>query len=332
MTCAIVMAAVGAASPRRAALEAFLGRNGIHIRPTSAAIAAEDCPVLAVWEDDRASFPAGVRAGLADLAYGGRLISVMLGNHPPSHDIPAHPVIDLSAWRGGARNRSAQRLLHELRRLAGEHSSLLTRLLRRTRARPVIGGLSILGLALLGYGAVMNVLSAQNNVCSIGFAQPNLSDICGYLGLGEKPTRRERLAWEGREAGSCEALRQHIRAFPEGAYLGSANALLDAAQTTPGEQWRDDVQQLALYVMSGSGLQAGEAAAMDDALERGQDDARRQCMVFDGSDHYRLKSSRAEVAAWDCQPSGGGVACGFSGLAICEMERRILVNSESCGP
>ena len=65
--------------------------------------------------------------------------------------------------------------------------------------------------------------------------QPQISDMCGALGLGNRATKAERVAWEGRKPGSCEALRTHIEHFPDGAYHDKAADMLAARRTTKVE-------------------------------------------------------------------------------------------------
>ena len=90
-----------------------------------------------------------------------------------------------------------------------------------------------------------NLFSAQDQVCGVPLLQPQISDMCGALGLGNRPTKAERIAWESREPGSCAALRTHVERFPDGAYRAEASDMLAARRVTQTEIWTPGTRRLA---------------------------------------------------------------------------------------
>ena len=132
--------------------------------------------------------------------------------------------IDLSDWRGSPRSVLPGLGAAVKAKFAGHADAAAARGRRRGIARRVIYGATSsalsLEVALLGF----NTFGVSGKICTMPGAQPGLSDSCGALHLGGRPTREERLAWcAGR--GDCQALRAHIDRFPDGAYRSEAVAL-----------------------------------------------------------------------------------------------------------
>src|SRR5260370_10388324 len=92
-----------------------------------------------------------------------------------------------------------------------------------------------------------NLFRSQGHACGIPMLQPAISDVCGALGLGDRPTKGERIAWEGREPGSCAALRSHIEHFPNGTYRDEAAGMLAARRVTQTEVWTPTTRRLAVF-------------------------------------------------------------------------------------
>ncbi|MBC7987613.1 MAG: hypothetical protein H7X93_13250, partial [Sphingomonadaceae bacterium] len=68
-------------------------------------------------------------------------------------------------------------------------------------------------------------------------------------------------------------------------------------------------------------------------LQRGEALAERRCRDFTASGEFRLQSARVEPGEWICRPEGGGVNCAVDATAICALEQRELVETETCaGP
>lgn len=242
--------------------------------------------------------------------------------------------IDLSHWRGSARDPFFQDLVAALRaRMAGQPAPSPQGPLKRLQRRLAAGGLAT-ALGLLAAGFATNALNLQNQVCTLplpGPAQPALSDACGALHLGGRPTRDERLAWAQRPPGSCEALRAHVRQFPEGAYRLQAQALVDARTPTRQNQWLPQESLLPLYVKTDGVLPAAtEAAARASALERGRQKAADLCQTQGKLGGDRLRDATVTPGDWVCEPQRGGFVCGFEGKAQCMLEVAQTTEGEVC--
>lgn len=174
------------------------------------------------------------------------------------------------------------------------------------------------------------MLAIQNNLCSVNFIQPNMSDMCGALGLGGKPEREERLAWESRPSGSCDALRAHIKRFPNGALRAAAADMIDGRRIVADERWVKDEQRLPIYLPIGDGF-SNRAAAEADARTRAQAHASLLCEGFAATDIYQLRSSAFTPDYFTCETTATGNYCSFEGQAICALERLKRTNVEFCG-
>ncbi len=176
----------------------------------------------------------------------------------------------------------------------------------------------------------LNALRVQDRVCGAGVAQPALSDACGALGLGNRPARRERLAWENREPGSCDALRSYLAAYGAGVYRDRAAALLAARRMVRTEAWTPAVRRLQLFVSQAGGARPGEGAARTDALARARGQADRLCKGFATGTLFRLRSSSVEAQSWECSRTPGGVVCGFGEEVVCAVDERQTREIERC--
>lgn len=290
-----------------------------------------DIPVLVIWSNGDPVDMFGRRSELLDLAGRGRLVSVLFNKVRLSDDLAAHPVIDLVNWRGAASNVFFLDLVASLIAMSDHCPPPVLRGARALLRKRLVGGLTLTALVAAIFAFAMNVLAVQNNLCSINFAQPNISDACGYLGLGDKPKKKERLAWEARPAGSCEALREHIRAFSDGAFSAEASELLDARKLIPEESWLADVQTLTLFQPSTAQGQSTIEDAQRAALARGRRQAEDLCEDGADPDYYRYLSSDVEVEQWECETVGDRSYCAFGGEAICQMESKIAQMREECG-
>lgn len=175
-----------------------------------------------------------------------------------------------------------------------------------------------------------NLFAAQNQVCAapLPFLQPTVSDLCGAVGFGDRPTRAERQAWARLEPGSCPALRSHVATYPDGAYRQRAADLLSARALEVQEDWVPAERRLALFTERGASFR-DEGAAREDALARAQPHAERLCRTFGASTLFRVVESSPSPQAWTCDAENG-VACGFSGEAVCSLEERTEREIESC--
>jgi hypothetical protein len=294
-----------------------------------AALEAAKC-VVVLWTKNSVG-PAGefVREEARQAKARGILVPVTLQKVQPPLGFGELQAIDLSRWGGSRRNPLFKDLCTAIQaRLDGTEVPAATGPRRRLMRRITYGAVG----SALGLGVVFafNVFAAQRPLCSIPFLQPFVSDICGAWGFGDRPTKAERMAWESREPGSCQALRDHIEAFPEGAFQGTAADLIAARQVTQTETWEPSERRLVLYVGPSGARQRTEADARADARERAARDAERLCSGFSATTSFRLTSSSPEARVWDCSSSGGGVSCSFDGEAVCQLEERRVVENEVC--
>jgi hypothetical protein len=274
-----------------------------------------------------------VRDEAARGAARGILVPVLLGKTRPPLGFGELQAIDLSHWRGSARDPFLVDLVAVIRaKLEGRpvpaSKGPMKRLLRRLTISSAVSA-----LGLVGFAFATNTLGLQDRTCSLPLGQSWLSDACGAIGLGGRPTKDERIAWERRLPGSCEALREHLRRFPEGVYRMTANALLNARSVQVEQRWAPTAQHsLDLYVGRDAPPVAGEAAARESALARGRPLAERHCRNFvaAGSGLYRYKDARVEASEWQCTRITGGVLCGFLGQARCLLDERSDIERESC--
>ncbi|MBS1876171.1 MAG: toll/interleukin-1 receptor domain-containing protein [Acidobacteria bacterium] len=294
------------------------------------ALDAAGC-VVVVWTAGSAG-PGGdfVRDEASRARERGVLAPVRFDNVRPPLGFGEIQTVDLIRWRGDPRDPAFQDLVAVVRaKLAGRAAPPAlgprTRLMRRLR----YAGLST-ALAFGVAAFALNALRVQDRVCGAGVAQPALSDACGTLGLGNRPAKRERLAWENREPGSCDALRSYLAAYGAGVYRDRAAALLAARRMVRTEAWTPAARRLQLYVSQAGGARPDEDAARTDALARARDQAERLCKGFAAGTLFRLRSSSVEAQSWECSRTPGGVVCGFGGEAVCAVDERQTREIEQC--
>ncbi len=169
---------------------------------------------------------------------------------------------------------------------------------RRVMRRLFYGATSsgaVAAVALFGF----NTFGVASNICTLPGAQPGLSDFCGACRMGERPSREERLAWAARPAGSCQALRDHIVRFPEGAYRREAADLLTARQVTTEDAWSPSTRQLALYQPQLTEGAPDEPAAHARALAAAQTQADNLCRGFAAATSFRFRTATPQPSSLD---------------------------------
>jgi len=238
--------------------------------------------------------------------------------------------LDLTRWRGSPRDPYFQDLVATIRaRLANEPLPAPKGPAKRLVRRAMWGsasGLAIVFAVLL----LFNTFGVATQICTLPGPQPALSDGCGSIGLGSRPNREERLAWEARAPGSCAALREHVARFPDGAYRSVAADLLTARTVTTQESWEPATRKLALFEAAAGKPAKDEAGARTSALERAADTANRLCRDFGAGTLYRFGSASAIAEEWSCERVAGGTICGFEGQAECRLEQKRQTEVESC--
>jgi hypothetical protein len=295
------------------------------------ALGAAKC-VIVVWTHESVG-PAGdfVRDEAGQAKRLGVLVPVTLERVAPPLGFGEIQAIDLTHWKGRPRDPFFQDLCAAVKaklegRTVPPAKGPRKRLVRRLTWSGVASAIGFGGLAL-----AFNLFSAQDPACGAPFFQPQISDVCGALGLGNRPTKAERVAWEGRNPGSCEALRTHIERFPEGAYQDKAADILAARRITKTEIWIPNTRQLSLFTPQDDKSSKTKAAAQEEALARAQPAADRLCKSFVATTSFRLRSATPIAQSWTCSPNSMGVVCGFEGEAVCELEERRIQETETCG-
>jgi hypothetical protein len=286
--------------------------------------------VIVVWTQESVG-PAGdfVRDEAGQAKRRGVLVPVMFDKVPPPLGFGEIQAIDLTRWKGNPRDPFFQDLYAAVTaKLEGRPVPPARGPMKRLARQLALSSLA----SLVGVGLVIafNLFSAQEQVCGVSVLQPHISDVCGALGFGHRPTKAERLAWVGRERGSCDALRRHVEQFPEGAYRDQAAGMLTARRLTQTEIWTPSTRQLVVFVDQNDPPARNEAAARSATFARAQTKAERLCKGFVATTSFRLKSSMP-VLNWQCGPVSGGVACAAEGDAVCHLEERRVQETETCG-
>ncbi|SEQ07666.1 hypothetical protein SAMN05428995_102521 [Loktanella sp. DSM 29012] len=287
--------------------------------------------VLYVWTEEDLPNTASFDAATETLAFAKRLVSVRLGAGDLPNALPDHPQVDLSGWRGSIKDERFQCLVSMLRAADRQEMPAPTQSGWKHLIWKACGGLTATAVILFLLSIPFRVLELQNNLCSIGWPQPTLSDFCGEHGLGGKPKKEERIAWESREPGSCEALRSHIDRFPNGALYARAAAALEARRVDINESW---IPETSRNIFSQSFAPEGAdtmIAAREGALASGRRWAEESCRAHEASDFYRFLSVDLEVEQWDCLSLRSGHYCGFDGYRICHFESLERTELETCG-
>ncbi len=295
------------------------------------ALDAAKC-VVVVWTRESVG-PAGdfVREEAALAKRRGVLIPIRLDKVDPPLGFGELQVIDLTHWKGSPRDAFFQDLVAAVSaKLEGRSAPVAKAPMKRLMRHLTYSGFaSAMVFGGLAFG--FNLFRSQNHVCGIPLLQPRISDMCGALGLGDRPTERERIAWEHRESGSCAALRTHIERFPSGAYRSEAASMLTARRVTQTEVWTPATRRLELIESQEDVPSINRVAAQTVALVRAQLRAERKCKAFAATTLFRFRSAKPDPQAWNCRPIAKGVECGFEGEAVCELDERRIKEFETCG-
>lgn len=289
--------------------------------------------VIVVWSATSAGADGGYVREEARRGLGrGLLVPVLID---PLPELPLGfgeiQAIDLTRWRGERADPFFRDLVATVRaKLAREPLPAATGPALRVRRRLFWGGLSGAGLLSAALFA-FNTFGLASSVCTMPGPQPGLSDSCGAMGLGGRPNRTEREAWEAKPAGSCVALRAHVARFPEGAFRRQAADLLTARRSQVRETWNPVTKPLSLFETASGGGGRDESSARADALGHAQAAAERLCRNFGAGTLYRFRAATPVADQWNCGRGAAGPVCGFEGHADCELDERGSVETETCG-
>jgi len=259
----------------------------------------------------------------------GLLVPALIDKVAPPLGFGELQAVDLTRWRKNPNDPFLLDLVAAVRaKLAGQPVPKAKGPTRLWARRFTVGG-GASAMAALLWVLGLNMFDVRDKGCSLPLAQPNLSDLCGSLGIGNRPSREERMAWQTREPSSCAALREHVNRFPAGAYRSVAADLLAAARHERALEHAPTTRTTRGYVRQSEQGWATEAQARADALARAELDARDLgCAPREA--HERLDGLTVEPAAYDCRSRpGSGTVCALDYHATCQLAVQALV--ERCG-
>jgi len=261
----------------------------------------------------------------------GVLVPVKLDRVDPPPGFGEIQAVDLTRWKGRTSDPFFQDLVAAVTaKIEGRAVPAAKGPMKRLVRRMTYGSsLTAVAFCVGAFGA--DTFTLQERVCGVPLLQPYVSDACGAAGLGGRPSKLERIAWEGRTPGSCAVLRAHMERFPNGAYRAEAQSLLAARQVTKTETWTPVERHLALFQPQSETSSPDRHAAQAAALSDAQPKAERLCKGFAAASTFRLKSVKNEAQEWSCGPAGKGIACSFEGEAVCQLEERRFEEKETCG-
>lgn len=262
----------------------------------------------------------------------GCLIPVLMDEVAPPLGFGEVQAINLIRWRGSKRDPFFKDLLAAVEaKMAGRPVPPAQGPMRQFLRRVTYGGIAS-SLALVAGAFQTNSFKLQDKLCSLSWAQPGLSDACGSMGIGNTPTKAERLAWRALVVGDCSALRFHIRSFPAGAYRSRAEALVLARTVRQEESIVPSEQRIDLFVGLDSTPVDSERAAREAAMKRGMDDAAVQCRRLTATVGalFEYRDAQVDAVHWNCLRMNGGWMCGFRGQAICIVGERRRLEVETC--
>ncbi len=297
-----------------------------------AALDAAKC-VVVCWTHESTD-PAGdfVRDEARQAKARSILVPVFLENVRPPIGFGEVQAIDLSHWRGDERDPFFLDLVTAVRaKLEGRAAPPARGPMHRLLRRLTIGSIaSALVASLVGFG--MNVLNVQDQVCSIGIGQPVISDVCGALRLGNRPTHEERVAFEALPPRDCAALSAYRSRFEQSPLRAIVDSRLADRHSRAEESWVAFTRQNpVMFVPAYGPPAANETAAKAAALERAHPQAERLCRNFAASSMFRFNGASPVAQSWSCETRSGGIVCGFDGIAQCDIDERQVVEHERCG-
>ena len=284
--------------------------------------------VIVVWSHWSVGPEGGfVRDEAARAKARGILVPVLLDPVSPPLGFGELQAIDLTRWRGGARDPS---FLDVVAAVRAKRDGIpippargpATRLLRRAAATGAI-------VSLTGWLGIALNLRLGERVCTLPLGQPFISDTCGMLRLGGRPQRDERIAWETSN-GSCSALEAHRKRFKDGAYYAVATARLSTRRVWLEERWVRVEAALPFFVGRDTASRSQDAAKTA-AMQRATLEAGRLCRGYAAVEHDRLLSVTPEPDEWQCDRVYDGIVCSVKGRAVCALEENRPVERDSCG-
>lgn len=251
----------------------------------------------------------------------GKLVQIRIDNARPPFGFRELQCLDLSHWRGNPRYLALQDVIEAVdAKLKGEPAPVPQWPRRRTQRLLARYGVSSAAVAA-ALSLVFNTFGAATRVCTVPGLQPGLSDLCGSIGLGGRPSQAERLAWEALPPHDCEALGAHIRAFPHGVHALDANNLLTAGKVSQVITWMPAERPLPFTELVTDAPSANLAAARKAAIAHAVGRMEEMCRGLAISGHlFRYRGLGPPVVReWSCQNLPAGTSCGWSGDAVCKL-------------
>jgi len=285
--------------------------------------------VVVVWTERSVGPDGGFVRDEASRALARRvLVPVRLDKVDPPLGFGELQAIDLSHWKSNPNDPFLLDLVEVCRaKLAGTPVPAPKGPSRRLMRRAAAGSVGF-ALAALALAFVVNAFHIQDGLCRLPGVQPALSDTCGALHLGDAPSRDERIAWQARPAGSCDALRDHIGRFPNGAYRTLAADLLQGARIDRAQDFTTTTRSVRGYVRQSEQAFVSVAQAQDDARARALTDAEQiACTPHDAFE--RTDGAVLDTVNFDCRVMHGDQVCAADYTATCRIAARAL--AERCG-
>lgn len=285
--------------------------------------------VLVLWS--RASHgPAGgrVRDEATRAQARGILVPVRADKIAPSLVLPDVQTIDLADWRGSLLDPSFRDVVAAIRARIDRREPLPAMAPFLRQRRLVIAGASAGCAMMVGLLFGLNLFGVQDSACAIPSGHV-VSDACGAVGLGNRPSKGERLAWESRPRGDCAALRAF--AADKGHYYHrAAVAALNAVTETRADAFTPAPRNWLSRVPARDRPRfPTEAAAKEDARERAEREAFHEGCAPRA--YERIRGVEITPREYECRREGrrGGFSCALSYHAMCRIEARAVVRR--CG-
>lgn len=296
------------------------------------ALDAAKC-VVVIWTRESAG-PQGdfVRDEAGQAKGRGVLVPVMMEKTRLPIGFGEMQAVDLIGWRGSRSNIFFKDLVAACRaKIDGERPPKPRGPLRRALSRATAGGGMLAGVMAVA-AFVGNVGSVQNQVCSVRVVQPGLSDTCGAMGLGDKPTREEREAFAALAPGDCDALSEFARRYETSPLRALADSRLADVRIRTEESWvTSERQDPRLTQPAFADPEPTEAAARAATLSLAQTQAEDLCRGFAASVTFRFNGASPRDLDWRCEQDSSGHVCSASGFAECDLEELRVVEHRTCG-
>ena len=259
----------------------------------------------------------------------GILVPIKLDRIAPPLGFGEIQAIDLTNWKGKASDPFFQDLVAAVKaKIEGRPVPAAKGPIKRLQQRLTYGtAVSVLVAGIGAFGS--NTFRLQDKVCA---SSELVSDLCGGFGLGGRPTKTERLAWQALRPGNCDDLRNFLGRFPSGAYGMQAHSLLADRHVTETPVWTAVTHQLVLRENSSEVAKGTLALAKADAVSRAQPKAVNLCNGFAAASRFRFKSARGRSTGVGVREKRQEVfLAGLMGRRSASWERRALGRRRAVG-